>query len=130
MNDPIIAWGLGITPPATETPTKPAKVLTPADQRIRKRRHRAREYLGASGVMKLVVLAHRLYGPGKAFDPADEEFMGAVRAAIRPGVEVGVVCHLMRRHARRADDPALIYDHSTKLFMLNPDWPVFSYNRE
>lgn len=129
MNDPIIAWGLGIIPPAAEK-QKQKKQLSPVDQRIRKRRHRTREYLGASGVLKLVVLAHRLYGPGKAFDPADEEFMRAVRAAIRPGVEVGVVCYLMRRHAQRADDPALIYDRSTKLFMLNPDWPVFSYNQK
>lgn len=124
MTDPIIAWGLGTVPP-TKATTKPAKVLAPVDQRIRERRYRAREPLGVRGLIKLVALAQRMYGPGKAFNPADEEFMGAVRVAIRPGVEVGVVCYLMRRHALHAVDPAFVYDHSTKLFMLNPDWRVF-----
>lgn len=124
MNDPIIAWGLGIAPPA-EDPTPQKPVLSPVDQRIRERRYKDREYLGASGVLKLVALAQRLYGPGKAFNPADEEFMSAVWRTIRAGVEPGAVAYTLRRHAQRANDPALIYDHSTKLFMLNPDWRVF-----
>lgn len=124
MTDPIIAWGLGTVPP-TKATTKPAKVLAPVDQRIRERRYKDREYLGASGVLKLVALAQRIYGPGEAFNPMSEEFMGAVWRTIRQGVEPGAVAYTLRRHAQRANDPALIYDHSTKLFMLNPDWRVF-----
>lgn len=124
MTDPIIAWGLGTVPPVKPT-TKPAKVLTPVDQRIRERRYKDREFLGASGVLKLVALAQRIYGPGKAFNPMSEEFMSAVWRTIRAGVEPGAVAYTLRRHAQRANDPALIYDHSTKLFMLNPDWRVF-----
>ena len=131
MNDPIIAWGLGITPPAAEKrKQKPKKQLSPVDQRIRERRYKDREYLGASGVLKLVALAQRIYGPGKAFNPMSEEFMQAVWSTIRQGVEPGAVAYTLRRHAQRANDPALIYDRSTKLFMLSPDWPVFSYNRK
>ena len=124
MNNPIIAWGLGTVPPAKAT-TKPVKVLAPVDQRIRERRYKDREFLGASGVLKLVALAQRVYGPGKTFNPMSEEFMQAVWATIRPGIEPGAVAHTLRRHAQRAHDPALIYDHSTKLFRLNPDWRVF-----
>jgi len=131
MNDPIIAWGLGVTPPAAEKrKQKPKKQLSPVDQRIRERRYKDREFLGASGMLKLTTLAQRLYEPGQAFSPASEEFMQAVWATIRPGIEPGAVAYTLRRHAQRAHDPALIYDHSTKLFMLNPDWPVFSYNRK